>query len=205
MARELSKDKVNTPGSAAAERQAMDATIAPLDQAESQLRELTTENARLLAEVEKLRRRLTELQPYADYVAALQERVLACDSDYCAAFQLLREALPQVRGADGKLVFQNYLHHLREILAFAPGQAKGHFGSLQANRAFTDALTPTLNEFNLRLEHARGPATLNVTTPKGAPPHGYFQFNVKGLGLRGDAHSELPILQLVPKPGRGPS
>lgn len=106
--------------------------------------------------------------------------VVACGLDYERAFTRLKAAA-QLEVGDKviKEVFQLYLTEVRRLLLEKP-EGKGHFGSLEANKSFAEALTAALQGAGLRLKvPGRGVSNyVSVTVVQRGPATGYFQATV---------------------------
>lgn len=136
--------------------------------------------------------------------ANLTGRLVALGLDYTGAFDVLREAMRVVGNDAVQSALQSYLNHLRGLLLAKPEpQVRGHFGSLEENKAFAKALNEMLDLTNLRLSTEHGPATLVANRQPGGRPSGRFQMATTSGSTRG-SFPEMPQIVLVARPRRLP-
>ena len=174
------------------ERDAFLALSLPTTEASKQLRHAVADGH---AEVEA---RVAGLVELAHVVQAntLRREVLACGLDYEGAFAKLKAAQPKNGAEIITAAFQDYLSLLRTLLFEKPEeQGRGHFGSLEANKAFSKQLNEMLDLTNLRLHTERGSAMLTVAVRERGQAAGYFSFGLRPSGSTG-ASKMLPALVL---------
>jgi hypothetical protein len=128
----------------------------------------------------------------------LLAEVKECGMDYEKAFETLRGATETVGAMVLRETLESYVDKLRELLlAKTKEEGRGHFGSLEANRAFADALSLSMESLGVRILGPRGPATLMIVKFKNRRDAGYFKFSTQ------ETFSDLPAMKFVPTPIRG--